>query len=364
MKTFALRTLPALLLVASGAASAAGFQVLEQSASGLGTAYAGSAAVTENASVNFYNPAGLTRLSGVQASVGAVGLKANAESSLGGGNAGEGMLLPNLYLSMQLTPDWYFGLGVSRPYALSTEYEAGWAGSAQAIKSEIKTVNYNPSVAYRLNERVSVGFGLNYQKVDVEFTQAGGSYVADDGALGWNAGALFTLSPAMRVGVAYRSPINHKLEGGGPAADLRLPGTFTLSVWQQVSDRWEAMGDLSFANWNRFDQSGVGLTAGADYQNSWRLAWGAAYKSTETLKLKFGLAYERAATRNGNLSLRAPEYDRFWLSAGLQWNPGSIGKFDVGYAYKYSRDADAPAPVGGVYDTGAHVLGVQYSTGF
>lgn len=360
MKKHALRTLPALLLAASGAASAAGFQVLEQSASGLGTAYAGSAAVADNASVTYYNPAGLTQLTGLRASVGVVGLKVKAESSVGGGDAGDGLLAPNLYLSAKLTPDWYVGLGISRPFLLSTDYDAGWAGAAQAQKSEIKTINYNPAVGYRLNDKVSLGFGLNYQKVDVELSQLGSSYVGSDGALGWNAGALFTLSPAMKVGVAYRSPINYKLDGG----DLRLPGTFTLSVWQQVSDRWEAMGDLSFSNWNRFDRSGLGLTAGADYQNSWRLSWGAAYKSTEALKLKFGLAYERAATRNGNLSLRAPEYDRLWLSAGLQWAPGNIGQFDLGYAYKYSRDAAAPAPVGGLYDTGAHVLGLQYSAGF
>lgn len=362
MKAIAMRALPALLVAVSGVAGAGGMQTLEQSASGLGVSYAGSAATADDASTLFYNPAGLTRLPGTQLSVGAVGLKANVEASVGGGNAGESTLAPNLYLSRQLTPDWYVGLGVSRPFGLSTEYDAGWAGNAQAIRSEIKTVNYNPSVAYRLSDRVALGFGLNYQKIDVELTSTGGSYTGDDSALGWNAGALFTLSPAMRVGIAYRSPISYKVTGSADA-DLKLPGTFTLSVWQQVSDRWEAMGDLSFAQWNRFDRSDARfLPAGADYQNSWRLAWGAAYKQSDALKLKFGFAWDRSPTRNGNLSLRAPEYDRFWLSAGLQWNASRLGKVDLGYAYKLSRDADAA--VAGKYDTSGHVLGLQYSAGF
>ncbi len=354
MKNLLLRTIPACLLVASGAVSAAGLQVLEQSASGIATSFAGSAAVAENASVNYYNPAGLTQLSGKQVSVGVVGLKANIENSNGGGNAGEAMLAPNLYLSLQLMPDWYFGLGISRPYGVSTEYDA--PGVAGVVKTEITTVNYNPSVAYRLNDKVSLGFGLNYQKLDAELTTAGLN--ADDGAFGWNAGALFTLSPAMKVGVAYRSGINHRLDGN---ANLKLPASFTLSVWQQVSDRWEAMGDLSYANWRRFDQSDARFVGGGDYDNAWRLSWGAAYKSSESLKLKFGFAYDRAATRNGNLSLRAPESDRFWLSAGLQWNAGNLGKVDLGYAYKLSKDAESAV---GRYDSSGHVLGLQYSAGF
>lgn len=361
MNKFALRRLSvALVTLFSGAVSAAGYQALESSASGVATSYAGSAAVTDNASVGFYNPAGLTQLSGIQVSTGVVGLKANVENSLGGGNAGESQLRPNLYLAMQLTPDWAFGLGVARPSGVQIEYDAGWAGAATALKTDIQTVNVSPAVAYRLNDKVSLGFGLNYQKLDAELTAAGSSLIGDDSAWGWNAGALFTLSPAMKVGVAYRSGYNHTLPGN---ASLKLPGTLTLSVWQQVSDRWEAMGDLSFSNANRIGQSAAAFTGGADYNNAWRLAWGAAYKQSEQLKLKFGFAYDKSATRNGNLSLRAPEANAFWLSAGLQWNAGRAGKVDLGYAYKFSREAEA-VNAGGRYDTSGHLLGLQYSAGF
>ena len=354
MKKFALGAVPA-LLIASGLSHAAGLQILEQSASGIATSYAGSAAVAENASVGFYNPAGLTQLKGMQISAGVVGLKANIENSTGGGNAGESMLAPNLYLSMQLTPDWYFGLGVSRPYGVSTEYAA--PGVSGVLKTEISTVNYNPSVAYRVSDRVSLGLGLNYQRLNAELTGVG-ALNSDDSAYGWNAGALFTLSQAMKVGVAYRSGVNHTLAGG---EGLKLPGTLTLSVWQQLSERWEAMGDLSYSRWNRFNQSSTDFLGGGVYDNAWRVSWGAAYKSSDALKLKFGFAYDRAATRNGNLSLRAPETDRFWLSAGVQWNAGAMGRVDLGYAYKYSRDAESAV---GRYDTSGHVLGLQYSTGF
>ncbi|TXG97862.1 MAG: transporter [Rhodocyclaceae bacterium] len=392
MKTMTLRTVPALLLVAfSGAASAAAFQLLEQNASGLGTAYAGSAAVADNASTVFFNPAGMTQLTGFQLSAGVTGVgpsyqfrnNAGVES---GGDAGGWKAVPNGYMSWQMTKDLFLGLGISAPFGLATEYKTPWAGQALAVKSEIKTINFNPSVAYRVNDKVSLGFGINYQTIDGELTREVGSpfgrlvLKGDDASWGWNAGALFTLSPAMRVGIAYRSAIKHRLEGDltGAAptavpirADVELPDTFTLSVWQQVSDRWEAMGDLSFTRWSTLQSfdvfnrvSGAPVTSETfKYDDSWRIAWGAAYKVNDAAKIKFGIAYDRTPVRNEHRSARVPDNDRLWLSLGGQWNAGSYGKFDLGYSYLYVKDPSIVAPAG-KYDASAHIVGLQYSVGF
>lgn len=407
MNKMTLRILPALLLAAfSGAASAAAFQLLEQNASGLGTAYAGSAAVADNASTVFFNAAGMTQLKGFQLSAGVAGVGPSYEfrndgssgsgvlAGLSGGNGGDAggwAAVPNAYLAWQLTPDLFLGLGISAPFGLSTEYDENWIGRFQAVKSEIKTINYNPSLAYRINEKVSLGFGLNYQTVDAEMTSAtplGGYRVkGDDAAWGWNAGVLFTLSPAMRVGVSYRSAIDYTLEGrrslgaasSAAKADIKLPDTFTLSVWQQVSDRWEAMGDLSYTRWNTLDTLNIRHSTGTDvetfnYRNSWRFAWGAAYKASETMKLKFGVAYDRTPVSDNDRSARVPDNDRVWFSLGGQWDTGSYGTVDVGYAYLYAKDPEIKqdksfAPAGsstlrGDYDASAHILGVQYSVGF
>jgi long-chain fatty acid transport protein len=375
------------LLACSGVVSAAGFQVWEQNASGLSTAYAGSAAVAEDASTNFYNPAGLTRLPGLQLSAGVTGIRShirfNNEGSTipgEGGNAGDTVMSPNAYLAMQLAPDWYVGFGISTPFALSTAYDAPWAGQAWAIKSEIDTINYNPSIAYRLSDKVSLGFGLNYQTIDLDFSSTTlNRFKADDSAWGWNAGALFTLSPAMRLGFSYRSAMDYRLEGtrtgvGAARADLKLPDTFTVSVWQQVSDRWEAMGDISHTNWSRLDHLDV-QSAGApvvedyNYRDAWRFAWGAAYKASDAWKFKFGVAYERSPTTNSHRNARVPDADRAWVTFGGQWNAGTMGRFDLGYAYQYSRDVKIGQSLGGAnlrgeYDNRRHVLGVQYSAGF
>ena len=383
MNKMTLRTIPALLLVAfSGAASAAAFQLLEQNASGLGNAYAGSAAVADNASTIFFNPAGMTQLTGFQLSAGVVGVGPSYEyrdqaGVKSGGDAGSWGALPNVYLSGALTKDLFIGLGISVPFGLATEYDSNWVGKSLAIKSTIKTVNINPSVAYRVNDKVSLGFGLNYQKIDAELTNAALSLKGDDSAWGWNAGALFTLSPAMRVGVSYRSAIKYTLSGdasgvlNGPVkADIKLPDTFILSVWQQVSDRWEAMGDLSYTRWNSLRSLNVtGLAVPVaetfNYENSWRFAWGAGYKATDAAKLKFGIAFDRTPVRDEYRSPRVPDNNRLWLSLGGQWNAGSYGKVDIGYSYLYVIDPTISQPgLQGKYDASAHIVGMQYSVGF
>ncbi len=392
MKPFALRILPALVLAAfSGLASAASFQQWGQNASGLGVAYAGSAAVADNASTNYFNPAGLTQLDGFQLSVGAVGLgsryefRDNGSISAGagnGGDAGSWSVLPNLYISARLTEDLSAGFGISAPFKVATEYNNGWLGQVQALKTDISAINYNPSLAYRLNDKVSLGLGLNYQKLDGEFSNFDTGAVAvsrfkgDDTAWGWNAGALFTLSPAMKVGVAYRSGLSYRLDGtrtvgavSTPAsANLKMPSSLTLSVWQQVSDRWEAMGDLSYTRWNALNNA-TDLES-FNYKNAWRLAWGAAYKANDALKLKFGVAYDRTPVQSpASQTARIPDADRLWLTLGGQWNAGRYGKFDLGYAYIHLKDAGISQSKGvsllnGEYDAAGHLLGMQYSVGF
>ena len=395
MTNMILRTVPALLLVAfSGAASAAAFQLLEQNASGLGNAYAGSAAVADNASTVFFNPAGMTQLgNGIQLSVGVAGVGPSYEfrdqaGVKSGGDAGGWAAVPNAYLSGQLTKDLFLGLGISAPFGLATEYDAVWgttssagAGSATAIKSEIKTINVNPSLAYRVSDKISLGFGLNYQSIEGELTRNPGVLVtlkADDASWGWNAGALVTRSPAMRVGLSYRSAVKHKLEGtiNGTTsvnADVKLPDTFILSVWQQVSDRWEAMGDLSYTRWSSVralnvmsSASGTLLSSEAfNYENSWRFAWGAGYKATDKAKLKFGIAFDRSPVRDEYRTARVPDNNRLWLSLGGQWNAGAVGKFDLGYSYLYVIDPTiSQGALQGKYDASAHIIGVQYSVGF
>lgn len=401
VKGFSRKLIPALVLVAfSSAASASGFQLLEQNASGIGNAYAGSAAVAENASTIFYNPAGMTPLEGLNVTGGVAGIRpsykfsngASSQSGTNGGDAGSWAAVPNGYASWGLTKDLYVGLGISAPFGLKTEYTQGWVGQRQSIRFDIKTVNINPSIAYRVNDKISLGFGVNWQRIEAEYLRAtaAGSLVKlnlDDSTWGWNAGALFTLSPSTKVGVSYRSAIKHNTTGSfsgastdAAKADLELSDTFILSVTQKLSDKWEMLGDLSRTGWSSIPRVDImNATTGSstpaqvldtDFRNTWRVALGANYQYAPALKLKFGVAYDQTPVKRPETRLVSlPDNSRVWLSMGAQYRFSKASTLDLGAAYLYLRDpavnnTSNGVLVNGTYSGSVWILGAQYSHAF
>ena len=428
-KTTIARLLPAALLaLGSGAASAAGFQLLEQNASGIGNAYAGSAAVAENASTIFFNPAGMTQLQAREVSLGISAVRPSFEfknkGSVGGalsGNgddAGDWAAIPNAYLSWALNKDVYLGLGLSGPFGLVTDYGDSWVGGAQALKFEIKTININPSIAWRVNDKISLGAGVNWQRMEAQYERilavsnlgpvplasSTAKLDVDNDAWGWNVGALFTLSPTTKVGVSYRSKIDHKLDGDlkveGPAAqfggidprlrsvkakvDVELPDTFIISTTQKLSDRWEMLGDLSWTGWSSVKDVPIvrdsGLLAGstaqtleADFKDTWRVALGANYLLNDAWKLKFGIAYDQTPVKDKERRLVSlPDNDRTWFSFGGQWKISKTNTLDLGASYLYvpktkidnNQLSDGRGRVTGEYDSSVWILGAQYSMAF
>lgn len=435
-RKISLKLIPAFMLVAfSGAANASGFQLMEQNASGIGNAYAGSAAVAENASTIYYNPAGMMQLQDREISGGISvvrpsfsfnnnGSSADTLNSAGsGGEAGDWAVIPNGYASWALTKDVYVGIGFGAPFGLKTEYDDRWIGAAQSVKFDLKTYNINPSIAYRVNDKVSLGVGLNWQKVEAEYvrlarTSAGYSSVKstmnlEDSAWGWNLGALFTLSPSTKVGVSYRSKVKYHTNGdvklssdGSPAgnatatglvnagaasnlsADLTMPDTFIMSVAQRLSDKWEMLGDVSWTGWSSIPKVDIMRTSGAlslnpltakaqtletDFRNAWRIALGANYKLNNAWKLKYGVAYDQTPVKSAGKRLTSlPDNDRVWFSLGAQWEPSKTSKLDLGVSYIYIRDskidndqtADLRGRVTGDYEGNIWVFGAQYSMSF
>ena len=247
------------LLMMSGASFASGFALIEQG-SGLGNAFAGGAASADDATTVFFNPAGMSNLSGSQVSLGGAFILPSAKftntTSNGaalqtaggnGGDAGSLAFVPNAYLVMDVLPKLRFGLGINAPFGLQTKYDANWIGRFQAVKSKIQTVNLNPSAAYQVTDDLSLGVGLNYQHITGDLTSAvnysaaagaaaltpglpgpvaaalGAVAVAkaegvstisgSDSAWGYNFGGLMKLSENTRIGAAYRSTIKYKMTG-------------------------------------------------------------------------------------------------------------------------------------------------------
>src|SRR5256885_9604782 len=211
-----------LLMSLAQPANAAGFALHEQGISGLGNAYAGAAAVAEDATTVWWNPAGMSRLApgkhfalggafiapttefNNRASVPAV--LSNPALNGTGGDAGENKLVPSFFAAMDLGPRWNIGLGVSVPFGLATKYDENWIGRFQGIESEVKTVNINPAVSFKLNDALSIGGGVSYQRAKIDLSQAG-ELGGNPRGTGLAAGQERTSREGKATGVQLQRPL-------------------------------------------------------------------------------------------------------------------------------------------------------------
>ncbi len=411
-------------LFAASSAHAAGFALIEQSASGMGNAFAGGAAAAEDASTVFFNPAGMTYINGTQV-VGALhlikpsaefnnnGTVAAAGKPLGGtgGDAGDLAFVPNMYLVTDIVPSVKLGLGISAPFGLKTEYDNGWMGRFQALKSEVKTININPAIAFKVNEQLSLGFGVSAMWAQAELTKAvnggalGEKFVkikGDDWGFGFNMGAIYQATADTRIGVAYRSKVNQNLEGDststltafnaiptrtlntGVKAGVILPETFSVSAFSKLDDKWDLMADVTWTHWSRFKElriireNGTNTTLAVtpeNWNNTMRYSVGANYHYSDALKLRAGLAYDEEAIDDQFRTARIPGNDRKWVSLGASYQLTPAGKVDIGYSHLFIssasiNDKQNTAALGfngnlaGSYDGEVNILSVQYTHNF
>ena len=388
-----------ILLGLPGLSIASGFALTEQSASGLGNAFAGAAASAEDASTLFFNPAGMTKLPNRQVA-GALHLilpSATYSDAIAGnnegGDAGSLAPVPNFYYVMALSPATWFGLGVNAPFGLKTEYDPNWYGNTAAIKSDLKTINFNPSLATKLNDQLSVGIGLSleYARADLSGFAGGAGILdvkGDDWGVGGNLGLLYEMDNATRIGLSYRSRIKHQLKGdasfsaipalnGDITADLTLPDIASLSIVRQISPDLSLLGDISYTTWSVFQKLAIVRTSGAtitstteDWNNTWRFSAGATYKLNDALKLRGGLAYDQSPVPDARRTPRIPDNDRTWVALGVGYQASKSAVIDVGYAHLFVRDpsldqnANLNPHLPGSYAFHVDILSAQYTYTF
>jgi len=300
------------LTVISTSAFASGFQSFEQSASGLGTAYAGSAARANDAATEFTNPAGMTRLDHAVVAVSGVVVAAHSDftPSFASNQFGPGPIfqipnsntenilgpnpLPALHIVAPIIPHKLaFGFGITVPFGLETDYGKSSSARYLATESKLQVINFNPSIAYQVTKQLSLGLGFDVQymkaNLDQQYDAAGfvdigspsldtdGSVnvEASDWGIGWNAGILYQFSPHTRAGLAYRSSVHHHLTGdvnvtipgalapndidslksigfvnGDASSSLTLPATTTLSLYHDINNVVSVMGSITYTQWD------------------------------------------------------------------------------------------------------------------
>ena len=398
-KVLTLTALSTLLL--STSAMAAGFHLREQSAAAQGNAYAGATAGAENGSYAYYNAAGLTRQKGLQVNLGATYIAPRAtaknvmsESGTRGAdveNVVHAAVSPNGTVSYQLNDRAFAAIAVNSPFGMITKYDRDWVGSDHGITSDLKSGAITPMFAYKATDKLSLGAGVQMQYVWAHLTSshtlAPGVRVnnvttnGNDFDMGYQLGALYEFTDSTRVGVGYRSEINHKLKGkmkssGSPSSEfnaltnqkisakLTTPAMLSMGVYHDINEKWAVMAEYQRVFWSSFQNlTFVGDRLNkpegniAQVKENWRdtnfYSIGTSYMLDNQWKLRLGLAYDQSAVRYAHRTPRIPDSDRIWYSAGLGYQYNENLSFDMGYTYIKAHSARMNSAVTG--NEGSHV---------
>lgn len=369
----ALRLTPALFLTLAAPCFGAGFQLAERSASGLGRAFSGEAAIADDASVIASNPAGMVLLGGDWAySTGMTGIfpELDVQGAYGAGgpalptvanDVADDAYVPYLYIARRINDSISVGFGSYTTYGLKTNYPLSFAGRAVADFSELKTVNLNPSIAWRITDSFTLGAGFDALYADGKLTTTTpGSLplfdlAGDDWGYGFNLGVLYELGDTTRFGLHYRSAIDLKLDGRAVSVlpplnstgtlGIELPDTIEFSAYHEINDRWAIHGDVLWTKWSTFDQLQPYLSNGTpvpatpeNWEDVFRYSIGATFKANECLTFRAGVAYDESPVPDAFRTLRIPDNDRIWVSIGMSWQFHQSMRLDVAYTHVFSDD--------------------------
>lgn len=362
------------MAVCSSASFAAGFRLPDQDSAALGMAgaFAGQA---DNPSAAWYNPAGMIQLDGTRVSGGVIGIYPVLTHENTNGTtdvSSRDIHLPvHLYATHRLDDRFAFGVSINNPFGLSTDWNPETSATRYvATFSKIVTTEVNPNFAYKLNDDLSVAFGIAYVQLRATLEKTinlGGPSPAFDrnfrlsgegDGWGFNAAAMYKIAQNLHAGLSYRSRIKIDVDGdagltGGPAAtsatgstSITLPDLIQLGVSYKASDKLTLNADLDYTMWSTYDRivitsdiftplTGSNTTTDEkQWDDVWCLRLGGQYQLSDQWKLRAGYVYDKSPVGESHFDTRTPDSDRQGVSIGTGYE---IGNMTVDLAYMYLR---------------------------
>lgn len=401
------------LLSSANLANAAGFQLAEYSATGLGRAYAGEAAMADNASAQWRNPAMLTYLEGTQVSVGAIYVNPNidvkgtttlqhpatgqtvAVTDSASDDFAHDAVIPNLYISHRYNDQLAIGFALGTNYGMETDLGKDFAASHFGNEASVISKEANLNLAYQLNEQFSIGGGIRYIIAEGSFGATAPKtnilnlpqgttlkYMeGDDTTWGWQVGSAWQINENHRVGFTYKSEVELKLEGHAEGVAfqntpnfydtgsmaLTLPATAELASFHQLSEQLALHASINWTDWSSFKElyadldNNPGSTVKEEHwKDNYRFAVGATYQLQPKLALRTGIAYDTSAVSDKNRTITIPETDRTWLSIGATYDWTQDFTLDAGFTYIIAKDAPIKESRGYSSDEAAQAVGGQF----
>ena len=388
--TFWTRVLSPSLLLVSTASSAAGFYLHEHSANGLGRAFAGQAAMAENATVLYSNPAAISAFKQRQLSIFAShvdpGIDVTGEVTLNSANGSvsvdasqssisDSEVIPAAFYIQPIDEKWLAGIGLLANFGLSTDFDEDYNALHFGDRAEITVLNINPSLAYRYSDRFSIGVGVSFSHAEAELGTSVPNLVSnavnnlvpaqakiaqmegDDWGYGWNIGLFWQPRQGTDIGLSYRSEVKFELEGELSSdvvaqynqtgtLNLDLPAMAELAINQRVTDNWSVQSSINWFGWSSFDvleaelaDESTLLIGEEGFKNNWKYSLGTTYALSQAWTLRAGYAYDQGAATDAHRSLNIPDTDRQWYSIGASYQFSETGSIDLAWLNVKGKEA-------------------------
>ena len=396
MKHTFVTTLAAALLASS--ANAAGFAIKNEAPTYLGQSYAGVSAASDDIATQFYNGALIAQYNANHISGGssvllpaieAKNFSANSSAGLpvsgrsSRGNAVQNVAIPNLSAVLPLDSRWTAGLALTSPWGLATNYDDDWKGRYYGISTRLSTINSTPTLAYSVTDSLAISAGAQVQYAKGRLTNAVdcglinaafglglGGYVpgssandchgdlqGSDWGYGYTGGLLYKPDMRTRIGLSYRSEIDHELKGdvkynnpnpifaavglrnGDASLHVKTPAVATFGVQHDLTPEWTLGMEAQWTQWGSTEEFRARFTSGqadnvidADWSDAWFYSLGGSYRPDQGRAIyRFGAGFDQSPVSNRTREVRVPDSNRYWLSAGAGYELTSNVRLDATY---------------------------------
>ncbi|MGF1729708.1 OmpP1/FadL family transporter [Photobacterium kasasachensis] len=339
-------TLLSTLVLGSYGVQAAGTLVSEMSKMNVSTAGAGGAAVAENASVAYSNPAGMSYLDKRSLSVNAAGMYMDIRyhdartDDLSSGNAGGFQPYGSLYWVEPVSENIHLGLSLVATGGSALDYGTSYAGQLELNDLRLSVMQLNPAVSYQINDSFSIGAGVQFDYASFEQTlvRENVELETDSAAFGYNLGVIYQINDNHRLGLSYRSQMKHDLTGNvdtsvGYNGDIGLnivnPAQLEISGLHQLNEPLSVVWSVGFEEWSENDSSRIDINDNEigqiqrGFDDLWIAALGARYQVTPTWRLEAGVGYASSPLddpQRQSADLPVDEQYRYGLGATYDWS--------------------------------------------
>lgn len=399
--------------IASINTKAASSQLFFDNASGLGNAYSGEAAIADDASTLYFNPAGLTRIHQQQLIFGGVEARFNGNfkgsdifflPTVGfipqsGYVTGIPTLAPYpfMYYSRPINDKLTLGVGMMTPFGVGIGIPQKSIVRYSGTRAVIFVIDISPAIAYKINEKLSAGLGLDIQRMQYttavmfpNLSPAGGpdEKIHNDAVgwgLGWHGGLLYEFNACTRAGLAFHSQtVLHPngqsqfifTPGNNVSAEIvsnnfkfstTLPPTTTLSVYHDATPSLALLGTVDYSKWSDLQQmvlknvaipSSLGTPSQIDvvikqhYRDTWRLALGTNYKFNQKWMGRLGYAYENDPTNSNVRPLTDPGTGSNSVAIGAHYQAIKTVGIDLGYSHYFIFPSSIHTTTGSTIENG------------